>query len=483
MRIILFITLITMVLPLRIFALQLNDSIDYAGFLKMEIRLKNNTDNSHQHLSGLKNTFDIGFDYKLSENWSFFFHPRFFYDFAYDIREQEEFDRTQHYMGHTQRTEWLRDCYLDYNSDNLDIRLGKQQVAWGHMDIPILDKVMPFDLTNWFLPDLADMRIPLWMAKIDYSPKLNSTLQFLIIPDFEASRVAPPGAPFSFSAYNNFYNLTQSLPILVGTVPFNTYLNNIYVDTIFPSKQFENSTFGVRFSSMLGNLEYTLNWLYGFTTSSYLYEEDTVATFVPGAPPHIELSSYNSRRFKRVQMMGLSFAKSFVDPGLLEGITLKGEFAYIHDEPTYYGTSGSRELTEVSDKYNWGIAIEKDVVKNTTLSLQLIQFIVDKDKRVDPTTGTVYKVLDTSTYGVIDKVETSIALKLMTDFMYERVKPEITVIYQEDNQGRIVPKVGVELRDNLWLKIGYAHFYGRPDSSNGQFRNNDQLMMEVKYTF
>ena len=42
----------------------------------------------------------------------------------------------------------MRDCYLDYTSDKLDIRLGRQQVVWGQSDgIPILDRINPFDLT------------------------------------------------------------------------------------------------------------------------------------------------------------------------------------------------------------------------------------------------------------------------------------------------------------------------------------------------
>ena len=69
------------------------------------------------------------------------------------------------------------------------------------------------------------------------------------------------------------------------------------------------------------------------------------------------------------------------------------------------------------------------------------------------------------------------------DFLHERLKPEVTFVYQDDNQGRIIPKVIFELKDNLWLKLGYAHFFGHSDTNNGQFSNKDQLMFEVKYTY
>ncbi len=144
-------------------------------------------------------------------------------------------------------------------------------------------------------------------------------------------------------------------------------------------------------------------------------------------------------------------------------------------------------MTEASDKYNWGIALEKSIVTNWIVSFQFLQFITDKDSLfgLDKSTGVSaqYKLLDSGTYGVIDKVENVYVMKIMTDFLHERLKPEITLIYTDDNQGRITPKVLFELRDNIWLTLGYVHFFGRPDSSNGQFRNDDQLMCEVKWTF
>ncbi len=461
MKKVLFLLLI-LVFPFSALAGNIGDKFESAGYLETKVWLRNNTDSRHQYLASFKNTFDLKMQYEFSPQWVFFFHPRYFYDAAYDTRDDDKFDRSQDEMGRTRGTAWLRECYLDYISPNLDIRLGKQQVVWGQMDVPILDKVMPLDLTNWFIPDLADIRIPLWMAKIEYSPRLNSTLQFLIIPDFEPSRVAPPGAPFSFAAYNAFYNFKQYLKLFGG---------NAYVDYQEPSSQFENSTFGVRWRSMLGDLEYTLNWLYSYTRSSYTYSAG-------GSFPVF----YTNRRHKRIQLAGFSLGKTFTNPGPLNGITLKSEFAFIHDEPTYYGTSGTREVTKVSDKYNWGFSAEKTIATNWTVNFQFMQFIANHPNYTT-SGGTTYKMLDNATYGVIDKIENNFVLKVMTDFMHERLKPEITILYQDDNQGRIVPKVNFELRDNLWFELGYAHFFGRPDTNNGQFRNNDQLMLSAKYTF
>lgn len=450
-------------LPVTVFAAQIGDNLEYAGYLKSEVWVQTNNDNSHQFLSSFKNTVDLELEYKLSDSWAFFFHPRYFYDAAYDIRDA--FDKNQNKMGHTQRTEWLRACYFDYTSDNLDIRLGKQQVVWGQADgLPFLDRVMPFDLTQYWLPDFADIRIPLWMVKVEYSPWVDSTLQFLLIPDFEASRSAPAHAPFAFVAVNDWYDFKTGInPLYGGTAQ----------ETIYrPPKQFKNSRVGLRWRSMIGDsIEYTLNWLYGYSTSAYTYTDSF--TPVIGSIGHYQIS----RRHKLMHLLGFSFNKSFLGPGLFEGWTIRGEFAYFHNEPTYYGVEGSRKFTERTDKYTYVLGFDKIFLTDWLFSLQFAQFIHNS-----PTFKGSH-VLNTYTYGLMDKVESYVTLKIATDFFHERVKPELLIIYGDDNDGRISFKTRYEARDNLWLTLGYHHFWGPPRGSNGQFRNNDHLVLEMKYTF
>jgi len=453
--------LISFLFSLSALASQIGENLEYAGYLKTEVWLKNYNDESHLSLSSFKNTFDLEVEYKLSENWTFFFHPRYFYDFAYDLRDDYNsyFDKNQFKMGHTQRTEWLRDCYLDFTSDKLDIRIGKQQVVWGQADgLPFLDRVMPFDLTYYWLPDFADIRIPLWMIKVEYSPEINSTLQFLLIPDFEVSRSAPAYAPFAFKANNDFETWKASQEALG---------KGVHKDLYRPGKKFKNSRVGLRWRSMLGDIDYTLNWLYGYTNSAYNYSEGTDSSG----------NYYFSRRNKLSHLIGFSFNKSFINPGLFEGWTLRGEFAYIHNEPTYYGTDGSRKRTERTDKYTYVLGFDKTFFTNWDFSLQFSQFIHGKK------TFEGYQVINSYTYGLMEKIENTLTLKIVTDFMHERLKPEVLVIYGDDNDGRISFKAKFEVRDNLWFTLGYHHFWGPPRGSNGQFRNNDHLVLEAKYTF
>ncbi|MBU3933480.1 MAG: hypothetical protein KKH11_02290 [Candidatus Omnitrophica bacterium] len=458
-----------LIFPISVFAGQIGDNLEYAGYLKTEVWVKNFNDEAHLSLSSLKNTFDIGLEYKHSDAWAFFFHPRYFYDAAYGIRNDfnSYFDKGQEKMSTTQRTEWLRDCYLDYTSDKLDIRLGKQQVVWGQADgLPFMDRVMPFDLTNYWLPDFADIRIPLWMVKAEYSPWLNSTLQFLLIPDFEASRSAPHETPFSFRANNDWETFKIVNQGMGGSAETLIYS---------PAKKLKNSRVGLRWRSIIETLklDYSLNWLYGYSTSAYTYTESFTRLI-----PNTSFGDWIvSRKHKLTHLVGFTFNKSFVNPGPFNGWTLRGEFIYVHNQPTYYGTDGSRVKTELSDNYAYVLGFDKSFFTNWQFSTQFYQFITN-DRTWD-----TYQVLNAYTYGVMDKVENGLTCKISTDFMHERLKPEILIIYADDNDGRISLKAKYELRDNFWLGCGYHHFWGPARGSNGQFRNNDHTFFDVTYTF
>jgi hypothetical protein len=425
------------------------DNLTLVGSLKNEISLR--IEGLNNDLSKFKNIVELAGEYQLRDDLVFFLKAKYWYNAVYDFRDKR--DKQQHYMGHIQRADWLRDCYLDYTNGPWFLRLGKQQVAWGQADgIQILDRVNPVDLTEYYLPDFVDIRIPLWMANINYSPKLNSNLQLLIIPDFEQSTSAPAYAPFAFRAVNLFENANKFYGWTLG------------VDTIFPGKHFDNSTFALQWQDRIGDLQYTLNYLYGYYTSARLVGLT---------------STYLVRSFKLWRMYGGSFNKTFTNPGPLQGITLRGDFAYYNDEPTYYGTDGSRQGFNRWDNVFWLLGIDKTILTDWQLSFQFAQYIMQ-----DAKAGILnYRPLNAYTYGPADQVENIFALKISTDFMNERLKPEISWSATDDNQGKLSPKVTYELKDNLWLTVGIHYFYGNEQDSNGQFRDQSQFYTQVKYTF
>jgi len=441
-----------------------SENFTLAGYLKQETSVGLDTFNE---VTKFKEILSLSGEYKVSPEFTFFTSVRGWYDAVYDW--YAKYDSAQDQMGHVQRTDWLRDCYLDYIRGPWFLRLGKQQVAWGQADgISVLDRVNPFDLTEYWLPDMADIRIPLWMVNINYSPKLNSNLQFLIIPDFEQSTSAPPDAPLAFRSYKKYDAWKKTTDFLGRT-------KNVREDIFYPGKQFKNSTFGLQWKDMIGDLTYTLNFLYGYYYSARTYTEIYNV---------LGNNYYFSRRFKLWRMYGASMNKTFTNPGPLEGITLRGDFAYYNDEPTYYGTDGSSQGVNRWDNVFWLMGVDKNIFTNWLISIQFAQYILQDAKPGTKTnTGTPCVNLNAYTYGPADQVENIFTLKVATDFLHEKLKTEVLWSFTDDNQGRVSPKATYELKDNLYLTAGIHYFYGREQDSNGQFRDNSQFYAQIKYTF
>ncbi|MCM8801200.1 MAG: hypothetical protein NC912_04205 [Candidatus Omnitrophica bacterium] len=430
----------------------LKENFSLSGYLKQETSLGLDTFNE---LTKFKNILSLSAEYRISEELTFFASVKGFYDAVYDWRAK--YDSAQDQIGHTQRTDWLRDCYLDYISGPWFLRLGKQQVAWGQADgISVLDRVNPVDLTEYWLPDMVDIRITLWMLNINYSPKLNSNLQLLIIPDFEQSTSAPPDAPLAFRSYRLYSAWKKG--------------KNVREEIFYPGKKFKNSTFGLQWKDMIGDLTYTLNYLYGYYYSARTYTE----IYNPFLGNY-----YYSRRFKLWRMYGASMNKTFTNPGPLQGITLRGDFAYYNDEPTYYGVDGSSRGVNRWDNVFWLIGLDKYLFTNFLASFQFAQYIMHDAK---PGIGT-FKTLNAYTYGPQDQVENIFTLKLTTDFLHERLKTEVLWSFTDDNQGRLSPKATYELKDNLYLTLGIHYFYGNEQDSNGQYRDASQFYTQIKFTF
>jgi len=441
------------------------DRFDFSGYIKNETGLRTKDQN---YLQKEKNISEIAGQYKISDELVLFAKVKYFYDFAYT---KDKLDKAAHYMEHIQRSEWLRDCYLDFNKGPWFFRLGKQQVAWGQADgIAILDRVNPFDLREYWLPDQVDIRIPLWMLNINYSPKLNSNLQFLFIPDFQESQAAPIGAPFTFRSYTIFDNVMKQFSTSVWDI-----------NQHFPGRQFEHSTFGLQWSNRMGDMDYTLNFLYG-----PYYTARNTTTFIP--PPLVLPAGkfIVSRDYKLWRVYGGSFNKTFTNPGLMQGITLRGDFAWYNDEPTYFGDpalGSSKGIVRWDNKF-WLVGVDKYVVTKWLLSFQFSQYIMEHRKAKDNSYASYQQFpLNAYTYGAQDPVENIFTLKISTDFLNQRIKPEVLWSTTDDRQGRVSPKVTYEISSNLLFTLGWHYFYGKATESNGQFSHQSQLYTQLKYSF
>jgi len=409
----------------------------------------------------IMNVIDLKGQYQPAEYLSLFVHVYKFWDHAYNVEDDYQSARYQMYTNRKTWTgiSWVRELYLDYFSDYIDVRLGKQIVTWGTADgIRILDEyVNPLDWREFSLKAWNEIKVPLWMLKVELVPTVNGSLQFLFIPDFEPDYWPAVNSPYAIGTSKLGAELLNGLKRAGFSVS--------QVDDR-PAETFENAKFGVRWRDVLGNFEYTINYIYSWATKSP--EKVTIRDVTT-------LTAISKTQYYRVNVWGFSFSKTFVS-GFLQGLTLRGEFTYTKDEPRCYKGNDGRLYWKKTDLFKYAIGLDKYIITNWFTSFQFIQLIRSKkDVEGQPFVW--------CSAGPMDKVETILTLKVSTDFFHERLKPGVLIIYGDDNDWRISPEAFFEISDHITTKLGMHIFVGKESGIHGQFNDKNELFLEVKYSF
>lgn len=445
------------------------EKLELAGYFSNESALS--TSGEMADWMKLKNIVDIKSNYAFSDNVQFYSEMKWWYDHTYNVEgayQDLTLNEQNKKLKMPVKGEWLRECYLDIFTPRLDLRLGKQQVVWGTADgVRILDMVNPLDYREWTIKDYSEIRIPLWMIKAESEVIANGYLQFLLIPDYEPNFYAPSGSPFALRT------------VVIGARPVAFPFSTVTTIDQRPERTLENSKIGLRWRNvieegMLSGLEYTLNYLHTYDFAS--------AAYTTAIPPTIILA----RRAEQIEVVGFSFAKS-ITKGMLgtsfgKGWTVRGEFAYIKNGAMNFGFDENIRGTVDVDQYNWVLGFDKTFWTSWDFSMQFIQLIANAKEEFNRTAAN-YTLLFGPTRGPLDKTENMISCLIGTSFMHDRVMPQILVLYTDDNDWRISPKVKFEINDNWMVTTGFHFFEGQQQHLNGQFDKNDQFFLETKYSW
>ncbi|MFC1804849.1 DUF1302 family protein [Candidatus Omnitrophota bacterium] len=450
------------------------ENLEFAGFLKNETSLR--IAHGFDEFMKEANIVQLEAEYRFNDNIQFFTILNWFYDATLELENKYDSDpqwesKTNKKLKYPEKMQWLRECYLDILTDRLDIRAGKQQVVWGTADgVRILDMVNPLDYREWTLKNYIESRVPLWMINIEGQLMMNGHLQLLLIPDWQANYYSPAGAPFTLRTVRLGAEGVAALTEAGVTV--STFDEK-------PAHTIENTKIGLRWRNIIEGhaFEYTLNYLhtYNFASSAY-----TLFTFTPPRQFNFRLT----RRVEQIEVLGGTFSKTITEgiviPGLAKGWTLRGELAFVKGNSMNYGTDENIVGTVDVDQLNYVLGFDKTFLTNWNFSFQFIQMWAKDREDIDDSR---YTLLQGPTRGPLDECETILTLMVSTDFLHDRLKPQVLILYGDDDDWRVSPKVSYEISDQWLVTAGVHVFSGDEQHLNGQFDKNDQVFCEVKYTF
>jgi len=348
----------------------------------------------------------------------------------------------------------IREFYADITCGSLFMRLGKQQVGWGEaVGMKMLDVVNPQDMRELNQLDFEDSHIPLWMANfIYYPPVMGTSLQLLVVPDIEPHYIPPAGYPFTPQFVNQYQELED-----LGILHLDRSPN---IGRKVP-QNLRNMEIGVRWYQNLPYLEYSLNYFYHWSDVPGLY------TAYPLYNP--DFSMNYDLKYHRFHTVGGSFTRMFDRFFGLEGVSLKGEMAaHLKDRVFYQYTRPFSDPSNPlgikmakSDSFNYYLALGKFFFTDYHVMLQFFQFIS----------------LDYEDGYPSDEVESVLSLYLSTDYLQERILPDLLWVYFDDGPLWFRARCKLKITDYWMFNIGCNLYFEHP------YGDQDNLFLEVKYEF
>ena len=384
---------------------------------------------AHGRLTEQRNIFHLNIEEGLSSSLSLRLAGRFIYDSVFnltsyypqDVKSDEQFDLD------------LRAAYLDFSSDKLDLRVGRQQIVWGQaIGLFFADIVNPKDLRKFILPDFNEIRIPVWAVDAQfYSSISNLELVFIPWPSFD--KLPEEGAEFDMG---RAFRSAASLPVVSRK-------------TTKPSHSLSNSVTGVRLSRLIGGLDLSIFYLHGFD----YFPSFEIEQLDQGLRIH--------KVYKKLDNYGLTFSFEKRD------IVFRGEFVF-HKGKYFQDLDPAAEKgLRKGDLLEYVLGVGYVFPHGINTNLQFMQYIVTDHKETMLT----------------DRISSYMSLWSRIDFMDDSLEFENFLVFSLKGADLMYrPKITYKMR-NMRFSFGLDIFDGHSDGYFGQFADSDRVYFQLTFVF
>jgi len=393
----------------------------------------------------------------------------------------------------------VNEAYFDIYTGKVDFRLGIQKFAWGRLDeLTPTDNLNTADLTEGGTNEQAERKIGVPAVKMNYYSDLFNT-ELAWIP-----RYVPYRLP---KVQERWFPGVLMLPPVIKT---NTAFGDIpvataYKDIDLPDFNLDHSEVGIRISKYIEGWDVSLSYFRGFDAMPLMNTptDITVQLNDPIALAYELTANINIEpRLHMMNVFGFDFTTT------ISSFTVRGEYAYFNNK--YYMRKFSSVLNELVTTHQrdqiLSSFMRKYVDSEGTATTQA--FHIDPEVELQK---------DSMKYGLgLDYIhgDSSISIQCIQEFIphYDSSKP---VYFNKDGIHTMITFLFKQflLQNNLEINLGgaydveYQDIMLKPsikynftndlqgilglliidsshdDSMLGQFRDNDEVFVKLKYSF
>ena len=372
----------------------------------------------------------LTWDAKLGENWKTRISGKAFYDVAYGMKERKNYSKEV--LNELEKEAEFREVYLDGSPlRSLDIRFGKQIVAWGVANnLRVVDVLNPTDDREFGMTDLEDIRLPINMTKLDYYIG-DLKLEAVAVHEIKFNKSAPFGSDFNPS--------TQK------------------INEVIPESSAENTEYGLALIGTFSGWDASLHWAQYFDDTAHF--KITKVTFIPGlgAVPTLE------QRHSRLTMGGATLSipsGNFIWKA--EAAKLQGmEFALVTDK-----TFSRTDVLVGSEYSGWS---------DTSLTLEFgVQHLNDFDVKLEESPDSQLE----------DRIATTVSF--MQDYINQTLHLSLVgMMIGKSGQDGGLNRMSLEydVMDAFSVTGGVMLYQPGENAYFQSLNENDRIFFEVRYSF
>jgi hypothetical protein len=379
----------------------------------------------YRGLSRLKRKMNIALDSKWSSSWQSKLEISNFYDFVYDLNDR---DYSEDVIDTYQSEFEVREAYVQGSlSKQVDLKIGRQIVIWGKSDsIRLNDVINPLDNRELGMTDIEDLRLPVFMTKLDYYIGAWN-ISTMIIHESRTQKEAGIGSD---------YLPTHIFPLPKGSV---------FPKDTSPESTIENTQFALALNGTF------TGWDLSFYTAKVL-----------DSKWHFE-NNKKIRTYSPIRIIGLA------DAVVLSSWLLKSEIAYIQDLK-YNSTIDEK------NRFDALIGLEYNGIKNLNTSIEIAnRHLLDYETKMQKAPDFTYND------------EQQIASRISYSFNHEKgligFLHTVFTAKNKVNGGFSRLWLNYDLTDNIEYNIGVIDYIGGEKLFLDAISNNDKVFADISYHF
>ena len=409
------------------------------------------------------------------------------------------YDWSHTYQNRTPSTE-VSEAFADVHLRRADLRVGVQKMAWGQLDgIPPTDILNPRDyhdplvedfeerkigipavLGTYYLPDVPRLALAGVRATLVYVPLAVPPRLGVVEERWFPQSLMPPRRIVVSAATLTRAGLPTDTPLVLPVT--------LETENHRPPRRLDAGGLALRLGGTAGESDWDLYHYTGPETGPDLDLRPELQ-LVSLTPLHARVVSRLRQAHDAIHMTGADWAMP------IAGFTVRAEAAWLDDRP--YLRRSSDLITQP--------ALARLPLKQITLELL-------KRHRAAVPLGALFPSFDTVEWGagadyfwrgygpllqvnqiaflertpplVVSDPETRLVASLRKDYLGERMEVEVRGVWAFERQAWFVfPRLSYRVRDDLRLRLGYLAIGGPRFSLIGQFRDNDEFVLDARYSF